>query len=397
MEGMENNNGTLNDTSTLLHSKLLSLGENMGGITLAQQVYGHNDYLPYPPAGQLLIDLFRRRKKGWASHNSKLLFRVDAVKIPLQSFPSQHTLLPGYQLLNQSKEIYIKNFLQRSFVRYMWGDNPQNHGDHSAEQELLRSFVISAVELNNFLDNSLSIFTAVVMKKLSSLGLWGPARVARLQPYYLNITATIEANAGSPSLHYHQQHHSRPKVSRSASRKPVDLEPYRKQLLTHYDTLKKEGKVARKSLVSNNTDQGQQMNTQEKRDWVCMVGIMKEEEMFLDEWLAYHRFIGIDDFFLCDNGDGFPLAKFLKPHIDAGYLTVIEWPDTHHFLGYNNQFQCYDLAEFVMRDGNQSLQITLTPSPHPLILHYHTTSHHTTPHHHTTPYHTRHHRPMHNE
>ena len=54
-----------------------------------------------------------------------------------------------------------------------------------------------------------------------------------------------------------------------------------------------------------------------------VVAILKGEEKFLDEWLVYHRMIGIDHFYLYDDDPLFPLEKFLYPH--RKYVTVINW------------------------------------------------------------------------
>ena len=55
----------------------------------------------------------------------------------------------------------------------------------------------------------------------------------------------------------------------------------------------------------------------------CIVAILKNEEPFLDEWILYHRMLGISHFFLYDDNPSFPLKDFLSPHAD--YVTVINW------------------------------------------------------------------------
>lgn len=73
---------------------------------------------------------------------------------------------------------------------------------------------------------------------------------------------------------------------------------------------------------------------------ICLVAILKDEEPFLDEWLLYHRMIGIDHFFLYDDDPKFPLKDFLKPHAD--YVTVIPWyGQNKHLPGRNRQTKAY--------------------------------------------------------
>ena len=74
---------------------------------------------------------------------------------------------------------------------------------------------------------------------------------------------------------------------------------------------------------------------------VCIVAILKGEEPFIDEWIAYHRIIGVDHFFLYDNDPQGPLRHLLEPY--AEYVTVIDWPGTHEELpGRNTQTKAYE-------------------------------------------------------
>jgi hypothetical protein len=73
---------------------------------------------------------------------------------------------------------------------------------------------------------------------------------------------------------------------------------------------------------------------------VCLAAILREEESFLDEWLVYHKMIGIDHFFLYDDAPGLPLQKLLQPHAD--YITVIPWYNMHADRpGVNRQTKAY--------------------------------------------------------
>lgn len=73
---------------------------------------------------------------------------------------------------------------------------------------------------------------------------------------------------------------------------------------------------------------------------ICIVAIVKDEEPFLDEWLFYHRLIGVDHFFLYDDDLAFPLRTLFKHHAD--YLTIIDWHGKDKELsGRNNQTKAY--------------------------------------------------------
>ena len=76
---------------------------------------------------------------------------------------------------------------------------------------------------------------------------------------------------------------------------------------------------------------------------VCAVAIVKGEAPFIDEWIAYHRIIGVDHFFLYDNDADSPLRALLAPHAD--YLTVVDGPgEAEHLPGRNKQTKAYQDA-----------------------------------------------------
>lgn len=81
----------------------------------------------------------------------------------------------------------------------------------------------------------------------------------------------------------------------------------------------------------------------DKSNTICLVAIIRDEERFLDEWLIYHRLLGIDHFFLYDDDESSPLSKFLSCH--RNYISVIAWQEmqadkTRHL----NQIKAYNHA-----------------------------------------------------
>ena len=63
-------------------------------------------------------------------------------------------------------------------------------------------------------------------------------------------------------------------------------------------------------------------NLEEKYS-VVLVAILKGEDQFVEEWVSYHRILGVDHFYLYDNESSLPLQKILNAHKD--YVTVIPW------------------------------------------------------------------------
>lgn len=79
------------------------------------------------------------------------------------------------------------------------------------------------------------------------------------------------------------------------------------------------------------------------RKSICVVAIVKHEEPFLNEWIIYHRMLGVDHFFIYDDDPLFLLKKMLTPHCE--YVTVINWSGLDKNLqGRNNQTKAYTHA-----------------------------------------------------
>jgi hypothetical protein len=76
---------------------------------------------------------------------------------------------------------------------------------------------------------------------------------------------------------------------------------------------------------------------------VAVVVMVRDEKPFLDEWLAYHRLLGIDHFFVYDDEPDLSMDGFLKPH--SQYVTVTPWFECHsHLPGRNKQTKAYTHA-----------------------------------------------------
>lgn len=86
---------------------------------------------------------------------------------------------------------------------------------------------------------------------------------------------------------------------------------------------------------------------------VCAVAIAKGEDRFIEEWLVYHRLLGVDRFYLYDNDPALPLRSLLAAYAD--YATVIDWSGdpTAGWPGRNLQVRTYTeaLARRVAADG----------------------------------------------
>jgi hypothetical protein len=55
--------------------------------------------------------------------------------------------------------------------------------------------------------------------------------------------------------------------------------------------------------------------------------IFKNEAFFLKEWIEYHRMVGVDHFYLYDNGSNDRFMDVIQSYIKEGVVTLISWPD----------------------------------------------------------------------
>ncbi|MFH2115519.1 MAG: glycosyltransferase family 92 protein [Spirochaetota bacterium] len=60
---------------------------------------------------------------------------------------------------------------------------------------------------------------------------------------------------------------------------------------------------------------------------IAIVAIFKGEDEYLREWIEFHRTVGVDHFFLYDNGDSVVSRSILEPYIQDGSVTYIPFPD----------------------------------------------------------------------
>ena len=92
--------------------------------------------------------------------------------------------------------------------------------------------------------------------------------------------------------------------------------------------------------------------------------MLRRLESFVDEWIAYHRLLGVDHFYLYDNDPEFSLARILERH--AGYATIIPFPHAYaqrrayaHFLrnfGRETRWVAYiDCDEFINLKRHDSI------------------------------------------
>lgn len=74
--------------------------------------------------------------------------------------------------------------------------------------------------------------------------------------------------------------------------------------------------------------------------YVSICAIFKDEARYLEEWIEYHRLVGADHLYLYNNFSSDNYQKILKPYIEEGYVTLVEWPyELAQIPAYQH---CYD-------------------------------------------------------
>lgn len=91
----------------------------------------------------------------------------------------------------------------------------------------------------------------------------------------------------------------------------------------------------------------------EPRHYLSFCIVFKDEAAYLNEWLAFHRLVGVEHFYFYDNESGDKSGAVLRPHVDAGTATLIEWP-TRTAPGGQVSTQCAAYEHCLRTFGNDS-------------------------------------------
>ncbi len=97
---------------------------------------------------------------------------------------------------------------------------------------------------------------------------------------------------------------------------------------------------------------------------------IKDENRYLPEWIAYHASLGVDHFFIFDNGSKEPIASALEPETRQGLATVVEFPgrfvqmpairaSLERFCPLTRWMAFIDLDEFIVPKRHDNLKALL--------------------------------------
>ena len=72
---------------------------------------------------------------------------------------------------------------------------------------------------------------------------------------------------------------------------------------------------------------GLETKTDGKKKFLSVVAIFKDEARYVKEWIEYHRLVGVDHFYLYNNGSTDSYLEVLSPYVQEGSVTIIDWKD----------------------------------------------------------------------
>jgi hypothetical protein len=107
---------------------------------------------------------------------------------------------------------------------------------------------------------------------------------------------------------------------------------------------------------------------------VTVMAILKNEAPNMEEWLCHHLAIGVDHFFLYDNGSTDELHEVLKPYADHGIVTTVYFPmrglqrdaNNHvvRFFGDTAEWIAYvDIDEFLVPEHDEPIGAVMARFP----------------------------------
>jgi hypothetical protein len=88
----------------------------------------------------------------------------------------------------------------------------------------------------------------------------------------------------------------------------------------------------------------------EKKYKLAVCAVFQNENFFMQEWLEFHKLMGVEHFYLYDNNSTDNSLEILKPYIESGIVDLFEWP-----VETNNEHEYLHLLQLPVY--NHALQI----------------------------------------
>lgn len=122
---------------------------------------------------------------------------------------------------------------------------------------------------------------------------------------------------------------------------------------------------------------------EQKKYKVSICAIFKNEAIYLKEWIEYHKIVGIEHFYLYNNNSEDDYQSVLKPYINEGVVTLVQWPHNQaQMQAYKNGVEQFsketewlsfiDIDEFIVPVATENIYEFLKPfqKNRPVVLAY---------------------------
>jgi hypothetical protein len=84
--------------------------------------------------------------------------------------------------------------------------------------------------------------------------------------------------------------------------------------------------------------------------YLAICAIFRDESRYLREWIEFHKLVGVDHFFLYDNGSIDDPERVLQPYLAEGSVTLRPWPIPFHQYAQRDAYaDCIERARGVVR------------------------------------------------
>lgn len=109
------------------------------------------------------------------------------------------------------------------------------------------------------------------------------------------------------------------------------------------------------------------LRMKKKENYISLCAIFRDESVYLEEWLEYHRIIGIDKVYMYNNLSEDNYLATLAPYVASGYVELIDWPyeggqmsayeDCYQKARHKTNWLCFlDIDEFICPHQNKSIK-----------------------------------------
>lgn len=93
--------------------------------------------------------------------------------------------------------------------------------------------------------------------------------------------------------------------------------------------------------------------------YLSICAIFQNEATYLKEWIEYHRIVGVEHFYLYNNHSRDHYLEVLRPYMDSGVVTLIDWPVPSTPIAAYRAGQCAAYADCFKKVEGESFWVAV--------------------------------------